>query len=75
MVGSLVSLVLMSHQSAAGVALIVAAAVAHACAQYSRDKVNGPRWLLLMLAAGGVVTIYFIIIPRQNLLGRGCLSV
>lgn len=49
---------------AAGVAIIVAATVAHACARYSQDKVNGPRWLLLMIAAGGVVTIYFIIIPR-----------
>jgi hypothetical protein len=49
---------------AAGIAIIVAGTVAHACARYSGDKVNGVRWVLLMLAAGGVVTIYFIIIPR-----------
>jgi len=49
---------------AAGIAIIVAITVAHACARYSQDKVNGVRWVLLMLAAGGVVTIYFIIIPR-----------
>ena len=53
-----------ASRSAAGVAIIVACTVAHACAQYSKDKVNGPRWVILMLAAGGVVTIYFIVIPR-----------
>ena len=45
-------------------AIIVACTVAHACAAYSKDKLNGPRWVVLMLAAGGVVTIYFIVIPR-----------
>ena len=49
---------------AAGIGLFSVIPVAHACARYSRDKVNGPRWFLLMIAAGGVVTIYFIVIPR-----------
>ena len=49
---------------AVGTALFVAASVAHACALYTRDKLNFLRYLLLMLVAGGAVTIYFIIIPR-----------
>ena len=58
--------------AAVPLAFVTVITVAFTVARYSQDPVNVLRWILLMLVAAVVVTVYLTIFPRYRQTGLLC---